>query len=362
MKTLTVSLEECILQKGTPASAGSKILENFTAPFSASVADRLVEGGAVIAKKSAMDEFGVFKLSEDFFGGVSGAVQDVTEGAVRFALCNDVFGGQRRQAALSGACYIRPTYGTVSRRGLIPLASSMDQIGIVCRHPSEGFELLSMIAGNDPGDGAMFPDPRYVYSADPDRKLRVGFPRRVWDMAGPEARGSALEFTDMFETADIELKHFNLYKQVLYILSCAEISNNINRYDGVKFGYRASVYKNLNDLYLNTRTEGFGLDTKLAAVMGCMVLSKDNYAPYYEKAMKLRREIKESANFGEYDLIALPTEIGGGAYENLSLFALSPLAGLPSLSFGFKGAGIQLIAAARDENALLTAGQKSSNN
>jgi aspartyl-tRNA(Asn)/glutamyl-tRNA(Gln) amidotransferase subunit A len=111
----------------------------------------------------------------------------------------------------------------------------------------------------------------------------------------------------------------------------------------------------LNDLYVNTRTEALGLETKLAAVMGAMALSQDQYVPYYEKAMKIRRLIKNSLRFDEYDVIVLPTAIGENPYENLSLFALAPLAGLPSISFSYQGEGIQLIANAKNENALITA-------
>ena len=111
----------------------------------------------------------------------------------------------------------------------------------------------------------------------------------------------------------------------------------------------------MNDLYVNTRTEAFGLETKLAAVMGAMVLSRDQYVPYYEKAMKIRRLIKNSLRFDEYDIIVLPTAISGNPYDNLALFSLAPLAGLPSISFSLRGCGIQLIANVKDENALITA-------
>jgi aspartyl-tRNA(Asn)/glutamyl-tRNA(Gln) amidotransferase subunit A len=230
----------------------------------------------------------------------------------------------------------------------------MDQIGVVCKNLTDGFHILSVIAGNDPNDGAMFPEKNYSY-ARADRKITVGVPSAVLKQADETAQKSIRDFAGKFASADIELDYFDVYKQTMYILCCAEISNNISRYDGIKFGYRASGYKSLNDLYVNTRTEAFGPEAKLAAIMGSMALSHDHYVSYYEKAMKLRRLIRESLRFDKYDVIILPTAISENTYENLSLFSLAPLAGLPSISFSLHGAGIQLIANVKNENALITA-------
>jgi len=355
----SVVLEDSIMQKGKPACAGSKILDGFTAPFDAAVVERLAEKNIPIAGRVGMDEFGIGRISLDKPDGLSPAVQDVMDGKADFALCNDVFGKQRRHVAEHGLCYIRPTYGTVSRYGLIPLACSMDQIGVVCKNLSDGFDLLSLIAGKDERDGAMFPEKSYHYTGiefpEIDRDITVGTPKNVIDKADEGAQKALRSFCGKFHTQDIELKHFDVYKQVMYILSCAEISNNINRYDGIKFGFRADGYKGVNDLYIKTRTQGFGPDAKLAAVMGVMVLSRDQYLPLYEKAMKIRRVIKESLSFFDYSVIALPCKIGDDPYENLSLYSLPLLAGLPSVSFSYEGQGIQLIANVQDENLLLRA-------
>ena len=350
----TVALEDSIMQQGRPDTAGSKMLQNFISPLDATAVTRLLDNGYVISGKTAMDEFGISGIAADGPDETAGAVKAVAEGAAAYALCNDVFGKYRRQAAEHGVCYIHPTYGTVSRYGLIPLASSMDQIGVVCKNPADGFKLLSIIAGNDAKDGAMFPEKHYSY-AKKDKKITVNVPNCVVNRAEKGAKESIFDFAEHFRSTNIELDYFDVYKQVFYILNCAEFSNNISRYDGIKFGYRAEDYKNVNDLYVKTRTEAFGPDVKLAAIMGCMVLSHEQYAPYYEKAMKIRRLIKESLRFGEYDVIASPTAISGGPYENLSLYALATLAGLPSVSFSYKGQGIQLIADVKDENALITA-------
>lgn len=349
-----VALEDSIMQKNRPVTAGSKILENFISPIDATVVTRLQNGNFPIAGKLKMDEFGIPPVFADLPDELSSAVRIVADNKAAFSLCNDLFGKYRRQAPEFGCCYIHPGYGTVSRFGLIPLASSMDQIGVVCKNLRDGFELLSVIAGNDVNDGAMFPDKAYVYKRA-DKKPGVCVPGAALSRASERSRESLKSFASGFNPVSAELPYFDLYKQLMCILSCAEISNNINRYDGVKFGYRAPGYKGINDMYVKTRTEGFGVETKLAAIMGAMVLSKDQYVPYYEKAMKIRRLIKDSLRFDEYDIIALPCEIEGGGYENLGLFALPALLGLPSVSFPYNGGGIQLIANVRNENLLLTA-------
>jgi len=342
------------MQKGRPVTAGSKMLSTFVAPIDATAVKRLIENNIALAGRTEMSEFGIVRVMADKPEELSGAVRAVADGTAGFVLCNDLFGMYRRQAAQNGLCYIHPTYGTVSRYGLIPLASSMDQIGVLCRNPADGFGLLSLIAGHDPNDGAMYSETKYTYSLTKN-KLTVCIPKGIVSQADAGTQESIRAFAGKFKTVNAELEHYDAYKQVLYILASAEISANISRYDGVKFGHRASGYKSVDELYTKTRTEGFGLDTKLAAVMGTMALSHDYYVPRYEKAMKIRRLIKESLRFDGYDVIILPASVGGDPYDNLSLYALPALVGLPSLSLSYQGHGIQLIANVRDENGLFTA-------
>ncbi|MCL2747266.1 MAG: amidase family protein [Oscillospiraceae bacterium] len=349
-----VALEDSIMQKGQPVTAGSKMLENFISPLDATVVERLRGQGVAIVGRARMTEFGVARISGDRPEGISGAVDAVADGSARWALCNDVFGINRRLAAQNGVCYIHPTYGTVSRYGLVHLASSMDQIGVVCRNAEDGFALLGRIAGKDANDGAMFPEARYDY-ASTGKDITVGLPEAVIGRAGTAQKAALREFAGRFRGAAVQIPLFPLVKQVMYILASAEISSNLTRYDGIKFGYQAPRYRSLKELYTNTRTEAFGLDAKLAAIMGTMFLSQGYYTRYYDKAMRLRRLVKESLTFAGYDVLALPCAIGDDPYENLSLYALAPLAGLPSLVFPQQRQGIQLIAAARNENALLTA-------
>jgi aspartyl-tRNA(Asn)/glutamyl-tRNA(Gln) amidotransferase subunit A len=331
MKTNTVMLEDSILLKDEPTAAGSKILEGFKPLVNATVVDRL--SGQYEIKKANMEEFGMGETLSD-------AVQKIAEGSAAFALCNDIYATYRKQAAENNICYIHPTYGTVSRYGLIPVANSMDQIGVLCTDINDGFALLSKIAGKDEKDGAMFPEEKYAYKKLTD-KPTIGLP----SFANQE---SIKPFSALFNAIEIKLKYVETYAAVKHILTCAEFSHNINRYDGIRYGHRAPDCRNVNELYTKTRGEGFTRETKLAAIMGAWVLSQDNYTAYYEKAMKIRRLIKESLTFDGYDIIALPCDTEG-------VGVLANLAGLPSVSFSYQGTPIQLIANVKNENALLTA-------
>ncbi len=342
-----IILEDSIMEKGVQTTAGSKMLESFVAPFDAEAVTRIKSAGLSIVGKAKMDEFGIDGIRRAEKEETAEAVSAVAEDRADAALCNDFSGRMRRQAAQSGICYIHPTYGSVSRYGLIPAASSMDQIGVMCKDLNQGFEILSLIAGKDDKDGAMFPEKSYSYAPVSD-KVRMAVPENISDKG-------VREFAAHFDTVSINLPYFEVYSQVLYILSCAEICNNTNRYDGVKFGYRSGQYKGLNDLYLKSRTEGFGYNAKLASIMGSYVLSQEQYERLYEKAMKIRRLIKESLLFDTYDVIALPAWSEADLYEQSALYALSTLAGLPAVSFAYQGSGIQLVAGVKKENYLLTA-------
>jgi aspartyl-tRNA(Asn)/glutamyl-tRNA(Gln) amidotransferase subunit A len=266
---------------------------------------------------------------------------DLPVGEAPYALCNDLWGYYRKQAAESNRYYIHPTYGTVSRYGLIPTATSMDQIGVLCKDVREGFNLLSIIAGHDKKDGVMFSEESYSYNKS-DKKLTVGIPSGFADFTKGEA---VQDFCRAFHTKEIALEYTDVYTPVQCILSNAEISGSLSRYDGIKYGFRANDYNNLNELYINSRSQGFGREVKTAIILGNLVLSQSNYNKYYDKAMKIRRLIKESLTFDGYDLIILPHDHA----------ALTALAGLPSVTFSYKEQGIQLLANVKNESALLTA-------
>jgi len=327
------------MQKDEPVTAGSKILNGFKSPITATVVERLLASGYKIAGRAETSEFGIS-------GENLGAVKTLESGAAEYALCNDIFGNYRKQAPMSNLCYIHPTYGTVSRYGLVQTAASMAQIGVLCKNVTDGLTLLSKIAGHDPKDGAMFGEASYSYDKPADG-IRIGIPAAVTAKADESARYAINELAGKFQQTSVELDYFDVYSQVMCILSSAEISNNISRYDGIKYGNRAAEYRGIEDLYVKTRTEAFGIDAKQAAIMGCLVLSQDYYEKYYDKAMRIRRLIKESSRFDDYDIIALPCNING---DNNALFALAALAGLPACSFSYNGQGVQLIANARHEH------------
>ena len=298
-------ISSSIMQKGHPATAGSKMLENFISPIDATVVSRLEAADVGIAGRCESDEFGASGLFFEDVAGQTAALTETVNGAVScvatekadFALCNDYTGAISRAAAAQGLYYIQPTYGTVSRYGLIPVVSSIDQIGIVCKTPDVGFKVLKIISGYDARDGVMMSD-----------EIR--------------AAAEAEELSPSFEIdiVALETDYSNVYTQVMQILCSAELGNNISRYDGIKYGYRAKDYNGLNELYTKSRTEAFGSDVKLAAILGAMVLSQENYTRYYDKAMRLRRLIKESLSFDEYDVIVTKCPL------------LSRLCGLPSLT------------------------------
>jgi len=352
-----IILEDTIMQRGQPFTAGAKILENTIAPIDATVVERL--SGYEIIGRADVEDFGIPALSVDCnntsaprVSRPASTVQAVANDEADFALCNDLFGTYRRAAAENGLCYIHPTYGTVSRYGLIQMASSMDQIGIICKNIPDGLALLSQIGGCDPKDGTMFADENNTF-APSGRSITIGIPSDIVAQATLQTQEMIRHFTADFRIVSVPLPYFNAYASTMYILSAAEISSNISRYDGVKYGRRAASYTGLDDMYLKTRTEGLGLNAKLTALMGAMVLSQDYYGPRYDKAMRVRRLIKEALSFEQYDLIALPCHISDDPYVNLALSALPQLAGLPSVIFG----GIQLIANVKDENTFLEVAQ-----
>ncbi|MCL2051228.1 MAG: amidase family protein [Lachnospiraceae bacterium] len=354
---IKVFVEDSIMQKNEPVTAGSKILAGFKAPFDGAAVEKLNEAGIKIEKRLVMDEFNI----DDFFTDdeIPAAVSESLADENVCVLCNDIFGKTRRQAALNGISFIKPTYGTISRYGIVPVATSMDQIGVVCADLRKGFEVLKIISGKDERDGAMIENSlksfKDLSSCQGCQKslcdVKVAIAVNAW---GENDTSVISRLQSSFETSEIELDYFEAYHQVLYILSAAEISNNLNRYDGVKFGYRAENSNNLSDLYFKTRSEGFTLNTKLSIIMGADILSQENYHAYYEKAMKIRRLIKESLKFDSYHVIALPVKMEAkNKYEQSALYALTSLAGLPSLTVPFGDSAVQFIADFGREDVLM---------
>jgi len=317
-------IQNSIMQKGQPATADSMMLEGFTAPLTATVIERLESAGVQIAGRIGASEFGASECQGDGSLDNKTGVCPLSYGTLSygrifntscqenrppdtpdFALCNDYTGAISRSAAGQGLYYIHPTYGSVSRYGLIPSVSSMDQIGVLCKSPEVGFKVLGLIAGYDPRDGVMRDNKSQI--TNHKSKIREG-------------KLQSTNYKAQIREGEFKSEYINIFPQIMQILCCAELSNNISRYDGIKFGYRAKGYGSLRELYTKSRTEAFGEDVKLAAVIGAMVLSQENYMRYYDKAMRLRRLIKDSLEFDKYDVIETGCPL------------LSRLCGLPSLS------------------------------
>jgi len=335
---LKVILENSIMQKGLPATAGSKMLVDFIAPVDATVVERLRDAGVSVVGRMATSEFGVGGLLTD---GVKdyGVVDSVACGEADVALCNDYTGSISRAAAMKGLYYIHPTYGTVSRYGLIPAVMSMDQIGVVCRRPEDGFLIMEIISGRDTKDGVMAVGHGVERSTAGDA---FSFPAQAKALSALADDCSRSHEIKKHPLPRCGLPYSEVLLHVMQILCCAEFSNNISRYDGVRYGFRAEGYNGLEELYKKSRTEAFGEDIKLAAIVGAMVLSQENYLRFYDKAMRMRRLIRDSLEFDKYDVItndkgtgllrALAMTEDGGEVEGASLLLISRLCGLPSLT------------------------------
>ncbi len=349
------ALADNIMVKGGRTTAGSKILFNYVSPIDATVYRRLIDSGMELSGKTKLDEFEVTGITIEDDELFSGAVLALENKTCKVALCNDVFGKTRRQAPQRGLYYIRPTYGTVSRFGLIQTVSSMDQIGVACNSIEHGFEALSIIAGHDENDLTTFMQESYCY-APKEGKLKIGIPSNILEKTDEKSREGIRELTSKYSSEEFELKYFDVLSQIMCILSSAEIGNNTSRYDGVKYGYRTKDYTDLNNLYTNTRSEGLGLNMKLASIVGAMVLSSRNYERYYLKSMKIRRLIKEYCDelYSKYDTIVLPLTLeDADPYANFALYALANLCGLPSVSMPLAPSnGVQLVAQVKNENVL----------
>lgn len=355
------AVDDNILMKDSLSAAGSKMMAQFKPPYGATVVDRLKAAGTVILGKTRVPELGIDgplatsyrdPADSDTSGDtLYGGPAAVAAGYCDLALCADVCGNMGREAAKTGVSFIKPTYGMVSRFGLVAYASSMEQIGVVSGSVEGAFKGLASIAGYDKNDGTCYPEATYVYKADGTdlSGLKIGI---LGDFL-PEGEEGGAEginsFAEKLSTlgAPCEQAAFPLHQAVApvgYIIASAEGSNNLSRFDGVKFGYRPAEYKGVDDLYVKTRTEGFGTEAKIGIMMGAYVLSKEQYEKYYMKAMQVRRLIRDAlANLlKSYDCLLLPAGT-----------ALANLAGNPALSMA---GGVQLIAGAFDENTLLRIG------
>ncbi|HEX4346839.1 MAG TPA: Asp-tRNA(Asn)/Glu-tRNA(Gln) amidotransferase subunit GatA [Vicinamibacterales bacterium] len=394
---IPVALKDNMCTRGVRTTASSKILENFVPPYDATVVSKLEAAGAVIVGKTNCDEFSMGSSTENSAFGPSrnpwspdripggssgGSAVAVSAGLVPLALGSDTGGSIRQPAAMCGVVGLKPTYGRVSRYGLIAFGSSLDQIGPLARSARDAAIALAAIAGEDPCDAtaARRPVPDYEAALTGDVKgLRIGVPRAFMEtgvdpailqavnhaLDALKARGASL--------VDVELPHARHGIPAYYIVATAEASSNLARYDGVRYGYRAPDATELHAMYANTRRQGFGAEVKRRIMLGTYVLSAGYYDAYYLKAQQVRTLIARDYEqaFGRVDLVAMPTspvppfKIGERAEDPMQMYLAdiftvsAPLAGLPALSIpcGFTAdrlpIGLQLTGRRFDEATLL---------
>jgi len=393
---LPVAVKDNILVEGEKTTCASKILENFVAPYDATVIERLKKAGALIIGKTNLDEFAMGSSTEysAFFptrnpwdpervpgGSSGGSAASVAVLSAPVALGSDTGGSIRQPAAFCGVIGIKPTYGRVSRYGLVAFASSLDQIGVFGRRTEDVALVLEIISGWDEKDStsAKVSVPKWSEEIKKEpKKLKVGLPKEFFEYElQPQIKEAFDNFIkelekEGFEIKEISLPHVKYSIPTYYIVAPSEASSNLARYDGVRYGYRAKEYKDIFEMYSKTRDEGFGPEVKRRIMLGTFALSAGYYDAYYLKAQKVRRLITNDflRAFEAVDIIASPTTPTlpfrlGERLENPIEMYLSDiltvpanLAGLPAISIPIAWkdglpVGGQLIGKHWDETTLL---------
>ena len=397
---IPVGIKDNMVTKGLTTTAASKMLENFNPIYTATAVERLENAGMVVAGKLNLDEFAMgsstetsaFKKTKNAWdqtkvpGGSSGGpAAAVASGELIAALGSDTGGSIRQPAAFNGVVGFKPTYGRVSRYGLIAFSSSLDQIGPMTRNVKDNALMLNAIAGQDKHDFTTSPREVSDFTSKIGKDIKgmhIGVPKEFMDVdLQPEVREAVQNAIKTFESLgatvdEISLPHSLNGIQVYYIVATSEASSNLQRYDGIRYGFRAKDVKNLEDVYVRSRSEGFGDEVKRRIMLGTFSLSSGLYDEFFGKATKVRTLIcNEFDNvFKDYDLILGPTTttaaFGFGEktddpiamYMNDLLTIPMNLAGVPAMSIpgGFTKdglpVGIHLVAPRFDEETLYQAG------
>lgn len=356
----SIAVDDTILVKGVPATAGSRILEGFTPLFDAEAVTRLVNSGYSLSGKTHVGEFGLDLVGEFSYYNTQtetlrgAAAELVAKGEVKAALGVDVNGAPRRAAALSGVCFLKPTYGTVSRYGVISTASSGEVTGVYAKDTDGIKEIMTIIAGHDEKDGTSLRDTTVAYTnTEAVKGARVCVIKELAEKADDAVKAELQAAIDTLKGAgvvvdEISCDLFEVANTAWQILMCAETCNNISRYDGVKYGHRAKEYKNIDELYVNSRTEGFNFLTKAVILYGSDVLSKNRYQDCYDKSLRIRRIVADGIQkiLAEYAAILVPVVSASdyAAYDINEAFskvfaesvftAVANLTGIPALSCG----------------------------
>ncbi|MBK7934970.1 MAG: Asp-tRNA(Asn)/Glu-tRNA(Gln) amidotransferase subunit GatA [Acidobacteria bacterium] len=382
LEGVAIAVKDNICTKGMRTSCGSQILHNYKAQYDATAISRLNDAGAIIVGKTNMDEFAMGSSNESSAFGAAKNPWDVTRvpggssggsavavasGVVRAALGSETGGSVRQPASLCGIVGFKPTYGRISRYGLVAFASSLDNIGIFGQTTKDVSDVLSVIAGRDEHDAtsADVPVPNYSDALNESLEGKViGIPRALFgEGIDDEVRDSVLASIANFEslgatTVDVELPYAKYGIAVYYIIATAEASSNLARFDGVRYGFRAEEAHELRQMYFKTREQGFGAEVKRRIMLGTYVLSSGYYDAYYSKAQKVRNLVKQDyvKAFASCDAILTPTspdvafKIGERSDDPIAMYlsdiytVSANLAGVPAISVpcGISGEGLPI--------------------
>ena len=296
-----ITLDNMILTKDAPTTAGSKMLDGFMSLFDAECLVRLADAGYTMSEKTAVGEFAIDLLGESEYKSEKSlkALKDAV--AENFAgVCLDVNGYPRRVAAQNDLVSIKPTYGTVSRYGTIPVACSGETVSVVAKCADNCKEVLAAICGHDDKDGTSLSEAECTsWKNDTAAPKRIALSKGIYESADADVKAKIDALIDTLKQNGVEVSEiddalFVKARIAWNILMSAELCNNVSRYDGVKYGYRANDFTNIDEMYTNTRTEAFGDLLKTAIIFGSETLSTDNYFKVYDKALRVRRVIKEA--------------------------------------------------------------------
>ncbi|HZK40071.1 MAG TPA: Asp-tRNA(Asn)/Glu-tRNA(Gln) amidotransferase subunit GatA [Atribacterota bacterium] len=396
---VAVAIKDIIATQGTETTCGSKILKGFIPPYNATVINKLKEAGAIIIGKTNMDEFAMGSSTENSAfgpthnpwdlervpgGSSGGSAAAVAADETFVALGTDTGGSIRQPASLCGMVGLKPTYGRVSRYGLVAYASSLDQIGPITKDVTDCALMMNVIGGHDNMDSTSvnLEVPDYLKPCQAGIKdLKIGVPKEYFiEGIDPEVKSALDRALKIFEKLgakieEVSLPHTEYSLPTYYLIATAEASSNLARYDGVQYGYRAEEYEDLSSMYQKTRSEGFGSEVKRRIMLGTYALSSGYYDAYYLKAQKVRTLIKEDFDkaFNKYDILVTPTsptpafKLNEKVSDPLTMYLSDiytipiNLAGLPAISIncGYSKSnlpiGLQIIGRHFSEETILRA-------
>ena len=367
---IPIGIKDNLCTKGVKTTCSSRMLENFIAPYNATVVEKLNNENIISLGKLNMDEFAMGAYTEySYFkktcnpwnlsrvpgGSSGGSAAAVAANLVPWALGSDTGGSIRQPASFCGVVGLKPTYGLVSRYGLVAFASSLDQIGPITKDVEDAAILLNVIAGHDERDTTSYDIPKkdYTKTLKNDIKgMKIGIPNEYFgEGINEEVKEKLEEAINIYIKLGAEVEEFSLdiaqyALATYYIIACAEASSNLGRFDGIRYGYRTSNFTNLKELYKNSRSEGFGPEVKRRIILGTYVLSSGYYDAYYKKAQQVRTLVKKEFDkaFEKYDILLTPTsptvafEIGTRSNNPLEMYLADictvsvNIAGLPGIS------------------------------